>query len=151
MSTNIDDLTFSTMYNIMQSGMWLLNDLENYLRPFNMSHARLTVLLMLKESNRREIRPKDIAKITGKSKPAITRMVEKLLHDGLISIDQDELDGRVKKLSLTSEGNSLLKRIIPEYNKRIIKMSSSLSNYDKLQINTLLKKVNYLDDERTLL
>ncbi len=151
MSTNIDDLTFSTMYNIMQSGMWLLNDLEHYLRPFNMSHARLTVLLMLKESNRREIRPKDIAKITGKSKPAITRMVEKLLHDGLISIDQDELDGRVKKLSLTSEGNSLLKRIIPEYNKRIIKMSSSLSNNDKLQINTLLKKVNYLDDERTLL
>ena len=148
MNTNIDDLTFSTMYNIMQSGMWLLNDLENYLRPLNMSHARLTVLLMLKESNRREIRPKDIAKITGKSKPAITRMVEKLLHDGLISIDQDELDGRVKKLSLTGEGNSLLKRIVPEYNKRILKMSSSLSNYDKLQIKTLLKKVNYLDDEK---
>ena len=43
----MNDLTFSAMYAVLQSGMWLLNDLEAYLRPLGLSQARLTILLNL--------------------------------------------------------------------------------------------------------
>lgn len=149
--TKLDDLTFSAMYNIMQSGMWILNDLETYLRPLGMSQARLTVLLMLQEESGRILKAKDIAKTTGKSRPAITRMIEKLSEEGLVLVDEDDIDGRVKRLMLSEAGMQLLEKIVPEYNERVRIMSAKLSIEDKQQLNILLGKISFFDAEKVLL
>lgn len=146
----LDDLTFNTMLNILQSGIWLLNDLETYLRPLNMSQARLSIMLTIQNSENGDINPNTIAKITGKSKAGITRTIIKLSEDGLISILPDNIDGRSKKLSLTAKGNEYLKKIIPEYNIRLIEMSSRFTNEDKKMLNILLSKINFLDNEKQL-
>ncbi len=150
-STKLDDLTFSAMYNIMQSGMWILNDLESYLRPLGMSQARLTVLLMLQEETGKVLKAKDIARTTGKSKPAITRMIEKLSEEGLVLVEGDDTDGRAKRLMLSEEGARLLEKIIPEYNERVRIMSAKFSTGDKLQLNRLLKQISFFDEEKVLL
>ncbi len=149
--TILDELTFSSMVNVMQSGMWLLNDLETYLRPLKMSQARLAALLMLKQQDRKDLKAKEIALLTGKSRPAVTRMIEKLEKDGLISIQEDSDDGRAKRLNLTRKGNEMLDTIIPGYNIRVNRMSCALSTEEKQQLNAILKKLNFLDEEKVLI
>ena len=146
----IDDLTFNTMYSVLQSGMWLLNDLESYLRPLNLSQAKLSILLAIKESADGIISPNEIAQITGKSRPAITRAIEKLSETGIVSISIDNSDGRRKRLSLTESGQKLLDKIIPEYNKRLIEMSSEFNQDEKVQIIHLLRKIKFLHKEKQL-
>ena len=147
---NIDDLTFNTMFSVLQSGMWLLNDLEAYLRPLDLSQAKLSILLAIKESPDGIISPNEIARITGKSRPAITRTIEKLSEIGIVSISLDTSDGRRKILSLTQSGQNLLDKIIPEYNNRLFEMSSGFTQNEKQQLIQLLKKINFLDKEKQL-
>lgn len=146
----IDDLTFNTMYSVLQSGMWLLNDLESYLRPLNLSQAKLSILLAIKESADGIISPNEIAQITGKSRPGITRAIEKLSETGIVSISIDNSDGRRKRLSLTESGQKLLDKIIPEYNKRLIEMSSEFNQDEKVQLIHLLRKIKFLHKEKQL-
>lgn len=146
----LDDLTFNTMLNVLQSGIWLLNDFETYLRPFNMSQARFAILLTLQHSETGEINPNEMAKITGKSKAGIARIIQKLSEDNLIVTSKDSCDGRGKKISLTSKGSALLKDIIPDYNQRISDMGSNLSPDEKKTLNNLLNKINFLDKEKKL-
>ncbi len=147
----LDSLTFSSMFNVMQAGMWLLNDLEDYLRPKNLSQARLTVLLMLKEKGEGILNPAEIARMTGKTRPGITRMILRLEAEGLITVSKQEKDARSKSLQLSQEGELLLDEIIPAYNERIRSMSESLSEEDKELLNTLLKKIRFLDTQKVLL
>ncbi|MDC7126929.1 MAG: MarR family transcriptional regulator [Spirochaetales bacterium] len=145
----IDDLTFNAMYSVLQSGMWLLNDLEAYLRPLDMSQARLSILLEITASDG-IVSPNEIARITGKSRPGITRTIEKLSESGYILISRDFSDGRRKKLALTPKGEELLNQIIPEYNRRILAMSSELSDDEKLELIRLLGKINFLDKDKRI-
>ncbi len=138
------------MLNLLKSGIWLLNDLETYLRPLNMSQARLSILLYIENSSEGIISPKDLAKLTGKSKPGITRMMDKLFENGFISIKQDDVDGRKKKLCLTKKGKQLMGKIIPEYNLRIMEMSLNLTNEEKQTLNKLLGKIKFLEKDKTL-
>ena len=140
----LDDLTFNTMLSVLQSGMWLLNDLETYLRPLDMSQARLSILLAITETSDGIISPKDIARITGKSRPAITRTIDSLSERGLLSINRDFEDGRRKKLTLTVKGQELLNTLIPTYNQRILAMCSRFTEEEKLLLGKLLGKINFL-------
>ncbi len=144
----MDDLTFNAMLSVLQSGMWLLNDLEDYLRPLKMSQARLSILLAVTGSIDGVISPKDIAAITGKSRPAITRTIEKLSEQGFLLNNRDFHDGRRKKLVLTKKGQNLLNKIIPEYNSRILKISAGLTEKDKQMLIELLGKIRFTDRGR---
>ena len=43
-----------------------------------------------------------------------------------------------------------LEKIIPKYNARVIRMSSSLTDVEKQQINILLRKINFIDSKKVL-
>ncbi len=144
----MDDLTFNAMLSVLQSGMWLLNDLEDYLRPLKMSQARLSILLAVTASVDGVVSPNEIAAITGKSRPAITRTIEKLSEQGFLSINSDFNDGRKKKLAVTMKGQDLLNKIIPEYNSRILKISAGLTEKDKQMLIELLGKIRFKDRGR---
>ncbi len=58
----LDDLTFFSMLSLLQGGMWLLNDLENYMKPFGLSQGRLSILLAITESQGGIVSPGDLAR-----------------------------------------------------------------------------------------
>jgi len=151
LTMKIDDLTFYSVYGVLQSGMWLLNDLEAYLKPHDMSQGRLAIMLAILQSSDGVINPKYIAEITGKSRPTITRMVEKLELDGLISSMPDVCDARSKCIRLTRRGELLLDKVIPEYNKRIHEMSAALDSKDKKQLLAILQRLNFPGTDKKLM
>jgi DNA-binding MarR family transcriptional regulator len=146
----LDDLTFFSMLSLLQGGMWLLNDLEIYLKPFGLSQGRFSILLAITESQKEIISPGDLARRTGKSRPTVTRMIERLDKDGLITIHSDKDDRRSKMLSLTDKATKLLEKVIPVYNERIRLMSAALNDGDKRRLMTLISKIDFLDADRVI-
>lgn len=147
----IDDLTFYSMLSILQGGMWLLNDLELFLADSNMSHGRFSILLSIMESDGDFLLPINVSKLLGKSKPTITKMIKRLEDDEMVSCVSETDDKRTKKIYITDKGISYMNEIIPEYNKRIAKMSSKLTDADKRSIMKIISKVNFLDDDKKIM
>ncbi|MCP4133742.1 MAG: MarR family transcriptional regulator [bacterium] len=146
----IDDLTFYSMLSVLQGGMWLLNDIENFLKDYGISHGRFSILLSIMETPDKSTLPIEIARKLGKSKPTITNMMKKLEDDGLVSTIEDSDDGRAKRLVLTKKAKNLLDEIIPLYNKRISTMSEHLSEDDKYTLMRIISKINFLDPSKNI-
>jgi DNA-binding MarR family transcriptional regulator len=146
----LDNLTFYSILGVLQSGMWLLNDIEEFLKQYNISHGRFSILLIILEKKEQPLQAKEVAQKLGKSRPTITNMINKLHKDGFITITHDKRDGRAKILSLTGKAVDFLNLCIPEYNKRIVAMSIDLSNEEKSQLMNILAKINFLDNTKKI-
>ena len=139
----IDDLTFYSLFNILQAGMWLQNDIEKFLHPYGLSHGRFSIMLAILENGESSMVHNDISLLTGRSKPTISKMLKSLERSGLVIHKSPAEDGRSKIYSLTDSGSDLLDEIIPEYNKRLLKISENLEKPDKIELMRLLSKLNY--------
>lgn len=140
----IDDLTFNAMYSVLRGGMKLRGDLEKFLAPFGLSQGRFAIMLSMADRNGTDHTPSHLAEVTGKSRPTVTKMLDKLDADGLIFREKSGEDGRGRKLALTRKGEELLNKIIPGYNSRILEMSFHLSEEDKKQLISIIGKISIL-------
>jgi len=146
----LDDLTFSSLLSVLQGGMWLLNDIESFLRNYDLSHGRFSILLAIMESSDESNLSKNIAHRLGKSKVTISKMIKKLEEDLLIECINDPLDGRAKKINLSKKGDDLLSVLIPIYNNRIIEMTKNLTSEDKEQLMNIISKIDFLDKSKKI-
>jgi DNA-binding MarR family transcriptional regulator len=145
-----DDLTFYSLLAVLQSGMWLLSDIENYLRRYKLSHGRFSILLSLVESAQSTLAGIELATILGVSKPTITRMLGRLIEDRYLTCTADESDRRRKKYLLTRKATTLLEKIIPGYLRRLGVISGNLSENDKHRLIEILSRMNFLDPRKTI-
>jgi DNA-binding MarR family transcriptional regulator len=104
----------------------------------------------VQQSDGAPVLPSFLASELGKSKPTITKMIDKLIIDRLLVKSLSQVDRREKILTLTEEGEDLLNRIIPGYNRRIEEMSSSLTVSDKDKLLKILSKINFLDPDKII-
>lgn len=146
-----DDLTFYSLLAVLQSGMWLLSDLESYLRRYELSHGRFSILLSLVESAEPTLAGIELATILGVSKPTITRMIGRLIGDGCLTCTGDEGDLRRKKYQLTRKATTLLDKIIPGYLRRLGVISGNLTENDKHRLIEILSRMNFLDPRKTVI
>jgi DNA-binding MarR family transcriptional regulator len=63
------------------------------------------------EDHEKDLMPKEIATTLGTTRPNVTVLINGLIDKGLIQQEQDDLDKRRKRLSLTTEGNKLLESL----------------------------------------
>ncbi|MBN2444383.1 MAG: MarR family transcriptional regulator, partial [Spirochaetales bacterium] len=139
----VDDESFYALLSVLEAGAALLYDVETFLKPFRISHGRFSILLTLYKYLGKPVSPSTIAEDVKKKRPTITGMLQKLVHDNLISEIPDPEDGRKKLVKLSKKGFQLLEKIIPVYNKRIISLAGSLSLKDKRQLMNLIAKLNF--------
>jgi DNA-binding MarR family transcriptional regulator len=135
-------LNFFSLLSILQNGMWLQSDIEEYLKRFNMSHGQYSILLVLLEAEDRQINATQIAGKLGRSKPTITRMIEKLILQGYVVCSSNKGDLRKKEYILTDSAKALMDRISPEYMKRIDTYCMNISDFDKLMLINICNKLN---------
>jgi len=130
--------------------MWLLNDIEDFLKPGGISHDRLSILLALQQSADEVLISREIAAMLGKSTPTVARMLERLANDGLIRVHGDSADGRKKRIALTGKATVLLGRIVPAYNRRIAKLCRGLTAADKGNLMRIIAKIDFLDPRKAI-
>jgi DNA-binding MarR family transcriptional regulator len=138
----VDELSFYTLLRIVEAGKALQYDIEEFLKPFHISHGRFSILLTLYKYDGGPVSPSTLAAELNKKRPTITEMLKKLVHDALAVEIPDPGDGRKKRIKLGKEGFQLLERIIPVYNKRIMEMAKGLSEREKKLLMRLLSKLS---------
>lgn len=135
-------MSFWTLLSIYKTGSKLINDFEEFLKPFNISHGRFSILLTLYRYLETPLYPSHIAEALEISRPTVTVMLKKLVRDGQVLKVVDEADRRKSRVRLSKSGFELLERIIPFYNERIVNFASGLTEDEKRQLMELLAKVN---------
>jgi DNA-binding MarR family transcriptional regulator len=149
--TRSDDLTFYSLLGVLQSGMWLLSDIEKYLLTWGLSHGRFSILLSIMESPDDSLIGNEISARLGVAKATVTKMVEKLASEGYVRCAADPGDMRKKRFSLTRKAENLLREIIPGYRTRLGEISARLTDHDKELLMGILSKINFLDPNKALL
>lgn len=139
---DVDEFTFESLVGVLEKGVAMQNDIEEYLRPYNISHGRFSILLTLYGYPDYWLSPTFLAKKLRKTKPTITGMMKKLIKNRMVIEKIDEDDARRKMYQLAPEGYDLLKKIIPKYNKRIIEIGSTLTLEEKVQLKRIVGKIN---------
>jgi DNA-binding MarR family transcriptional regulator len=146
-----DDLNFYSLLGVLQSGMWLQSDFENYLGQFKLSHGRFTILLYLTDSGMHGLIGNDLAALLGVAKSTIAKMVQKLIDEEYITSTSERSDRRIKKYSLTRKAQVLLQKIIPGYLLRLRVMNANLTEAEKKTLIDILSKINFLAPKRILI
>jgi DNA-binding MarR family transcriptional regulator len=157
-----DDLNFYSLLGIVQSGMWLQDDIEKYLTKHGVSFGRFSLLLAALESQDSPVETRapagagasatgnELSAKLGINKATVAKMVEKLRVEGLVEVSADESDSRKRRYSVTRKGRSLLGRIIPGYLERMRIIGANLSMDEKRFLVRALGKINFLDPRKAL-
>jgi DNA-binding MarR family transcriptional regulator len=141
----IDDYNFYSLLGVVQTGMWLQRDIEAYLKPFGLSFGRFSILLSILDSPGKKLRGSDLARKNGISRTTVSKMVGRLLEDGLIAALPSEEDQRVVEFGLAKAGMDSLRKIVPGYLERMRIIGAGISLPEKRALIDILGKLAFLD------
>lgn len=101
---------------------------------------QLQALIFIKKN--KAVSMGDIANQFKISLPTATVLSDKLVNTDLIQRDRDENDRRIVDVSLTKNGESLLREAMKQRHQKINKMLSYLSSEDKKKLFNILKNLS---------
>jgi DNA-binding MarR family transcriptional regulator len=108
---------------IMRKASLLVRNIENYFSANNLSQLRFLILVVIdREPDRTSLYAHEIAARLDVSRPVMTRTIQKLITDGLLTSSNDEIDKRAKKIALTEQGQACLSQVLPGYFNEINKL-----------------------------
>jgi len=145
-----DDLNFYSLVSIVQCGMWLQDDIEKYLSRYGLSYGRFSILLSILGSEARWLNGNEVAHVVGISKATVSKMVKKLLEEGLLEIKKENSDSRENEYYISTKGKKLLDKIIPGYLERMRIIGSNITIDEKKHLLKILNKVNFIGSKYTL-
>ncbi|UWQ27505.1 MULTISPECIES: MarR family winged helix-turn-helix transcriptional regulator [unclassified Leisingera] len=111
-----DHITSALM--MMRRASLLIRSLDAYFALHGLSQLRFLVLIVIdREPDRTSLTPNEIAQRIDVSKPVMTRTLQSLQKDGLITLSNNPSDGRSKEAALTPDGHQRLQDTLPGYFK----------------------------------
>lgn len=101
---------------MMRNASVLVRRIDQYFAANGLSQLRFLIMIVIdREIDRDWLTQAEIAEKLDVSKPVMTRTVQTLLKAGLLSVEADKEDRRIKRLSLTSDGQASLFDLLPGY------------------------------------
>ena len=88
-----------------------------------------------------ELNQSELAEITYKDKPAVTRMLDRLIVRGMVQKVPDSADRRAFKVSLTDKGEHVRDQIVPLCVQMLEQSCKSIRREDLLTTVATLKKL----------
>ncbi len=82
------------------------------------------------------------------SKPAVTRTVQHLVEQGLVVREEDEVDRRAVKLSLTEEGRKRMAEVRTETARAAGRLYYELGEHDARELTRILNRLSAIVTER---
>lgn len=108
---------------------------------FGLSSARLGVLLWLERSETTGLHPGELAERLRVSRATISRLLDGLEADGLVTRRPDLRDRRALRVVLTRRGRMLAREIVPTHAARLSALTRCLDDDERQQLSHLLEKV----------
>lgn len=128
------------LLNIMYTQNLLYDHFGEIAKHYGISMEQFNVLEMLKDQHTRPVNMHMIQERMVTRTSNTTRLIDKLLHKGLVTRKICPENRRKTEISITREGLSLLEEIHPVIARNQIRLSSSLSGPELETLNSLLGK-----------
>lgn len=118
--------------------------INNYLKSYGLSSAQFNILMVLKSyGGANSVNQVEISKKMLVSQCNITRLIDKLYKDKLVTKKEDKKDRRNKLIKLTAKGESLCSLLWPKYRALILALSKNVPMAAKGNISQGLMKWLY--------
>jgi DNA-binding MarR family transcriptional regulator len=98
-------------------------------------------LILKSLDNNRYLKQKELAEITGKDNPTLTRIIDLLCKKGLTERIAHKNDRRSFTVHLTETGNAKLAELSPQVDDIRMKAWQNLTEQDYEQLKTILNKI----------
>jgi len=98
-------------------------------------------LILKRLDNDRYLKQKELAEITGKDNPTLTRIIDLLCKKGLTERITHKDDRRSFTVHLTETGNAKLAELSPQVDDIRMKAWQNLTEQDYEQLKTILNKI----------
>ncbi|MBP1994876.1 MarR family winged helix-turn-helix transcriptional regulator [Paenibacillus eucommiae] len=127
-------------FSLVEATANLVDVSEKYWQSKGLNGARIRILVeIMKEGG--TLLPSMLAKKIGVTKPNISLLLIPLENEGLIRRASHPKDGRKTVISITSEGQSLLLKYLPENRQEIAEKMKVLEEQELKQLLVILNKL----------
>ncbi len=137
---DVDGASFAASFDLFRLGTRVMSDFDTAIhRPLGLSLAGFRVLFTLWVHGSLEVR--EIARLAGVSRAAVSGVVTTLERDGLAVRQRDQADGRLATVRLTSEGDNRLRSAYRAQNIREQELFAGLDAGELEAFTATLRKL----------
>lgn len=126
---------------LLRSSGSVSNMLKKDMQSYGLNPTEFTVMEVLYSKGEQPIQIIGNKVLLASS--SITYVIDQLEKKGLVERQVNEIDRRVTLVSLTEEGNKLMKDIFPQHTDIICDVFEEVSDEDLLNLSESLKKVGF--------
>ena len=139
---NMNPSAIRTCAALLRSGSELLTAFETILGNHGLSQGRFLTLIVMNRNPDDEVSPSFLAEKVGVRRATMTGLLDRLERDDLIERLTHQRDRRKINVRLTSNGRQVLADMLPNYYRSIAKIMANLTEKERLELTSLLGKVN---------
>ena len=129
------------LLNLFIASNYLHSKLEIVCSKFNITLAQFNVLRILKGAQPNGYPRGEIIRRMVEPAPDVTRLIDRLIKEGLVERFNTEEDRRLSLARITKKGIALLTKINPEVDKFLLDYSSTLTKSEKEILSNILEKL----------
>ncbi|KVA22268.1 MarR family winged helix-turn-helix transcriptional regulator [Burkholderia ubonensis] len=112
--------------HMLRRASQLMRELDNYFAEHELSTLRYLILVVLdREDSPDGLKASELADRIDVSRPVMTRTIQGMVDDGMLTYQSCEEDARAKLVSLTRSGRNKLNRVLPGYYQLIDRFMSN--------------------------
>ncbi len=134
-----DIQAISDFVNLLRASSDLSVALDKLLAQHGLLQGRWWVLVLLLRQDDLTSSPSDLAEKAGVTKASMTGFIDGLEREGLVVRLPDPVDRRKFLIRLTQQGQQKLDEAIPDYNRKVSALMSSLSQSRRSELIASLK------------
>ena len=139
---NMNPSAIKTFAELLRTGSELLTAFETMLGNHGLSQGRFLILIVMNRNPDDEVSPSSLSEKVGVRRATMTGLLDKLERDDLIERLAHHRDRRKIAVRLTSKARQVLAEMLPDYYRSIAKIMANLTEKERLELMTLLGKVN---------
>ena len=125
--------------NIIRTGDMLKSMNEEFLKMYDLTFAQQSILESLFFSNRDYLTQNELSRFIFSSKANVSSVLDKLEAKGLVLREENPENKREKKISITSEGISLLEKVVSTFEEN--SYDGLLTEEESNQLNEITTKL----------
>ena len=127
--------------NLFIASNYIHSKLDTLCTSFDITLAQFNVLRILKGAHPNGYPRSEIIKRMVEHAPDVTRLIDRLVKDGLVERFISAEDRRLSMSRITKKGINLLIKINPEVDKFLLDYSSALNKNEKETLSNICEKL----------
>lgn len=126
--------------NVVFTGNWLRDRADLVLKSYNINEQHYNLLRILRGRYPQTICPGEIKQVLINKRGDLTRLLDKLVHMGLVERDVNQENRRMINLKITDNGIDFLTQLDPEM-EQLSSTNNALSLEESAVLSDLLDKM----------